>query len=325
MDEAKQEAWRQIRIKVDEELAERIDGSHLGVTGGGTATRPVLLRDPEDGFSVVLDLDETSGRRRAHVDGSDAELTEYALARGYAKLFALDNPETNANRVATETMRAAAEPEARMPGEARIHIPAYMRGIVVSSVVFARPVEVLVMAGSNVGAVLMAAERAANELLTHPARRTREGGSTGAALPLHPDIVDGLRLCIDPIRNSPNEPWTWGPEQVDNLDPDATTFHWHNDSADSSMQGWYIVARRTDGEPAEICGPVRDDADALLTALADMFPGVTVHDENEATAGLARITMRKLDEAAEATGGASTRERRMREAIEHRTTAGSPQ
>ncbi len=288
--------------------------------GNGGASRPVLLRDPDDGFSLLLDLDEAAGRGGARVEGSDAELAELSLARGYAALFLIDAPH-DATTTA-DALRAGAEPDERRPGEARVPIPGRMRGIVVSSVVFGRPVEAMVMAGSNRGAVLMALERAANEFLTHPARQTRVGGCAGGPLPLHPEIVEGVRLCVDPVRNSSDEPWTWALENVDELDPDAATLHWHDGAGEDGMRGWYLMARRADGEAAEITGPVRDDADAVLTALADMFPGMNMlHDEPGCMSGLAGIAIGKLNEAAEGADDDAGREKRLRAAIEQRAEA----
>ena len=216
MNERNNGDWRRIGIDVGEELAARIDLGYLGTSGSGHTVWPAILRDGNDPYRVILDIDEKTENGPAWIHGGEDQAREYALARGYAALFTLErehcagHADDAARQIIRRTAEAAGE---RAPGEARIHIPARMRGIVVSSVVFGRPVEVLVMAGSNVGALMMAAHRAASELTTHPQCRTRVGGKPAEPLPLHPDIIDGRRLCFDPVRNAPGEPWMWDREQ----------------------------------------------------------------------------------------------------------------
>ena len=293
--------WRRIGIDVGEELAAQIDLGYLGTSGSGHTVWPVIHRDALDPYSAILDLDEKTGTGPAWMDGGEDETREYALARGYAALFALEREHRagHADDAAREIVRRTAEAAgARAPGEARIHIPERMRGIVVSSVVFGRPVEVLVMAGSNVGALMMAAHRAATELTTHPQCRTRVGGRPADPLPLHPDVIDGRRLCFDPARNAPGEPWTWGPGAIHDADVEATSFVWHEDP-DAEMRGWYIVTRDGRGEPVEITGPVRHDARAVIIALVDTFPEPRGGDTATSARRLADMAIRRLSESIE--------------------------
>ena len=198
MSNAKNEDWRRIGIQVGEELAAQIDLGYLDTSGSGQTVWPVIRRDALDPYSDIVDLDEKTGAGPAWIDGGKDEAREYALARGYAALLTLEHEHRGgpADDAACQILQDAAERTGeRAPGVARIHIPARMRRIRVSSVVFGRPVEVLVTAGSNVGALMMAAHRAGAELTTHPQCRTRVGGKPGEPLPLHPDIIDGRRPC----------------------------------------------------------------------------------------------------------------------------------
>ena len=291
--------WRRIGIDVGEDLATRIDLGYLGTSGSGHTVWPVIHRDALEPYSVILDLDETTGTGPAWIHGGENEAREYALARGYAALFALErehragHADDAARQIVRRTAEAAGE---RAPGEARIHIPERMRGIVVSSVVFGRPVEVLVMAGSNVGALMMAAHRAATELTTHPQCHTRVGGKAAEPLPLHPDIIDGRRLCFDPVRNAPGEPWTWGPGVIHDADVEATSLVWHEDP-DAEMRGWYIITRNDDGEPVEITGPVAHDARAVIVALVDIFPEPVDAGESGGAPLLTAMAIRRLNES----------------------------
>lgn len=293
--------WRRIGIDVGEELAARIDLGYLGTSGSGHTVWPVIHRDAFDPFSTILDLDEKTGTGPAWIDGGEDEAREYALARGYAALFTLErqhragHADDAARQIVRRTAEAAGE---RAPGEARIHIPERMRGIVVSSVVFGRPVEALVMAGSNVGALMMAAHRAATELTTHPQCHLRVGGRPAEPLPLHPDIIGGRRLCFDPVRNAPGEPWTWGPGMVEDADVEATSLVWH-EGVEADMRGWYVITRNGNGEPVEITGPVAHDARALIIALVDIFPGPLDGNETRTAALLAEMAIRRLNESIE--------------------------
>lgn len=90
----------------------------------------MIQRDALDPYSVILDLDEKTGEGPAWIHGGEDEAHEYALARGYAALFTLEqehlagHADDAARQIVRRTAEAAGE---RAPGEARIHIPARMR------------------------------------------------------------------------------------------------------------------------------------------------------------------------------------------------------
>ena len=285
--------WREVTIETDPERAARIHGTYLVVTGTGPEARPILVPDPHDHWNVALDLEGEAPAARVRMQGTDAEAAEYALARGYAHLIGLEDRKPGYRTASS----IAAAMGTKLDTEARILVPVRLRRMVVTTTIFGKAVELELVAGSNVGAMMMASHRAAAEAYTAPWQTVREDGRPAEeTLPLHPDILNGFRICMDPVRNGPHEPWTWGPQTLDNVDVDRTSLHWHQDAANDAATGWYIALWNVAGDPVEIVGPVHNDAPSILEALADALPGEAGRD---GTAGpfptLGQIAVRGLE------------------------------
>lgn len=256
-----------MKVTTPADVAARIRGGFLTVTGTGDEAQAVLLTDPADPQSVILEIEREAGPTPVRMHGTADGMREYVLALGWAQLVNTAN-DTRAwvghDSLLNEIMGEVAE----------IHVPAELRRMKVTTTVFGRPVETTVVAASNVGALMMAAHQAAAEALTHPYAAVSEDGKTTRQLPLHPPILDGRRLCVDPVRNADHEPWTWTSHNGEQVDAERTEVIWNDESVDPALRGWYIVLRDSSGEPIEIVGAVSHDARSVLVALYDALPEV---------------------------------------------------
>lgn len=236
----------------------------------------------------MFDIDEEIAPAPVRMHGGSEEMAEYLLALGWARIINMGD-------------HALAHMDhsyllAEVTGEiAEVHVPAGLRRMKVGTTVFGRAVETEVTAASNIGALMMAAHKAAAEGLTHPYAAVDDAGRTGRQLPLHPAILDGHRLCVDPVRNDEHEPWTWTAVDGGEVDPEATDLVWNDDSTDPALRGWYIVLRDGNGEPMEVIGAVEHDARAVLVALYDALPQVQAGtSERPAFGEVAKLAARRL-------------------------------
>lgn len=262
-----QPGWDKIRFRTPAEIASRIAGSYLCLIGQGTdRAHAVLLSEPDDPESVVLDIEQEGGRAPVRMHGDDAAMAEYLIALGWAQLLSMGRepfPGIGSTLLA------------EMTGEiAQIHVPEGLRQMTVDATVFNRPVRTTVMATSNVGALMMAAHKAAAEALTHPYSTVRNGmgGRTGETLPLHPQVLGGRRICADPVRNSNDEPWTWTNRNAGPIEVERTEILWSDESADMALRGWYIALYDSAGDPVELIGGIAHEARQVLLCLDGAMP-----------------------------------------------------
>ena len=275
----KKSGWREVVVRTTPEHAKLMHDTYLVVMGHKDRARPVLLSDPEDVETLMFDILDGQEQAQVQIRGTHEEAAEYALARGYAALQIRNDAQ--ATKPDDVTTALARETEGRSPEEAIVRIPARMQLMVVTTNVFGKPIQAVVTAGSNVGALMMTAHRAAAEALSNPYSEIRAGTRRTEALPLHPNILDGARLCYDPVRNTPSEPWTWGPQSIDEAEVEATELRWYDGGMNPELRGWYIAVRNSDGEAVELSGPIAHDGRAVLTKLCDTFPGLHDPDEKE--------------------------------------------
>ena len=263
--------WQKLRI-ASEEYATDFDQCWLQTRKGKDGKHhPVLAAERGDDSEVRANLDEIGGTgTMGTIVSDDAGDREYAIARGYAALVMIEQATTDSEETTRTLLMGRSLDTPKASYEATIHVPATLRQRRVTSVVFGRALETHVVAGSNEGALLMAAARAAGELVSHPHRTVRSDAARNKMPPVHPDLGNEERIIGDPVRNTPDEPWRWGPASVEDYDSRKTTMVWHD--ANTEMSGWYVITRDSDGRAVEITGPIHDDAQAVCSTLADIFP-----------------------------------------------------